>query len=131
MSSSFKLLLSVLGGAVLMLLLLTVFTGVPMMGPGGMMGQWGQGGMMNGGWGALGILWMLVPLLFWGGLLAVILWAVMRITANRQGSDVGTGPGEDSAEEALRQRFARGEIDAKEYKERRHVLNEHRREVPK
>jgi putative membrane protein len=85
-----------------------------MMGSGGMMGQWAQGGMMDGGWSVLGILWMLVPLLFWGGLLAVIVWAILRITANRQG-DAGVGTGEDSAEEILRQRFARGEIEAEEY----------------
>jgi uncharacterized membrane protein len=30
--------------------------------------------------------------------------------------------GEDSAEETLRQRFARGEIDAEEYEERHRVL---------
>jgi putative membrane protein len=70
--------------------------------------------MMDGGWSVLGILWMLVPLLFWGGLLAVIVWAILRITANRQG-DAGVGTGEDSAEEILRQRFARGEIEAEEY----------------
>jgi putative membrane protein len=31
---------------------------------------------------------------------------------------------EDSAEETLRQRFARGEIDAEEYEERRRILRE-------
>lgn len=67
---------------------------------------------MMGNWGAFGWLWMLVPLLFWGGLLAVIVWAVARVFPNR-----GTG-GEpprgraSSAEDVLRERFARGEIDA-------------------
>ena len=49
-----------------MLVLLTVFTGAPIMGPSGMMGRWDQGGMVDDGWGVLGILWMLVPLPFWG-----------------------------------------------------------------
>jgi putative membrane protein len=124
MNNGIRFLLGVLGGAVLVLVLLTLFTGAPMMGPGHMMGQWGRGGMIDGGWGVLGILWMLVPLLLWGGLLAVIVWAVMRITANCQGGDAGTRAGQDSAEEILRQRFARGEIDAEEYEERHCVLRE-------
>ena len=77
---------------------------------------------MDGGWGVLGMLWLLVPLLFWGGLLAVIVWAVLRITANRQGGGADARAGGNSAEEVLRQRFARGEIDAEEYEERHRVL---------
>ena len=61
---------------------------------------------MDGGWGILGILGGLVQLLFWGGLLAVIVWAVVRITANRQGGGTDARVGGDSAEEVLRQRFA-------------------------
>jgi putative membrane protein len=129
MNNGIKVLLGVLGGAVLVLVLLAVFIGAPMMGPGHMMGQWGRGGMMDGGWGMLGILWMLVPLLLWGGLLAVIVWAVMRIAANRQGN-AGTRAGQDSAEDILRQRFARGEIDAEEYEQLHRILNEqYRKEV--
>ena len=71
----------------------------------------GQGGMMYGGWGV-----------FWGGLLAVIVWAVVQITANRQGGATDARAGGDSAEEVLRQRFARGEIDAEEYEERHCIL---------
>ena len=37
---------------------------------------------------------------------------------------------EDSAEETLRQRFARGEIDQQEYEERHRVLREEREESP-
>ena len=81
-----------------------------------------QGGMMDGGWGTLGILGGLLQLLFWGGLLAVIVWAVVRITANRQGGGTDARVGGDSAEEVLRQRFARGEIDQEEYKRSLEVL---------
>jgi|SRR5215216_4953679 len=127
MSSSFKVLLGVLGGAVVVLVLLPVFAGSglfssgSMMGPGGMMGQ---GGMMDGGWGVLGILGLLVQLLFLSGLLAVIVWAVVRISANRQGGGADARAGGNSAEEDLRQRFARGEIDAGEYEERHRILRE-------
>ncbi|HSK99092.1 MAG TPA: hypothetical protein VK869_02025 [Rubrobacteraceae bacterium] len=74
------------------------------------------------GWGFFGWLWMLIPLLFWGGLLAVIVWAVARIFPNRPSSG---GPPErhtDPAEDALRARFARGEIDAAEYEDSMRVL---------
>src|SRR5215216_2718908 len=133
MSSSFKVLLGVLGGAVVVLVLLPVFAGSglfssgSMMGPGGMMGQgsmMGQGGMMNGGWGVLGILGLLVQLLFLSGLVAVIVWVVVRISANRQGGGADARAGGNSAEEDLRQRFARGEIDAGEYEERHRILRE-------
>lgn len=87
-----------------------------------MMGGW-DGGMMGGGWGAFGWLWMIVALLFWGGLLTIIVWAVMRIFPAQR---TGGGPperGAASAEEILRGRFARGEIDAEEYEERRRILH--------
>jgi len=102
-------LLGVLGGAVVVLVLLPVFAGSGPFSSGSMMGQ---GGMMYGGWGVLGILGLLVPPLFLGGLLAVIGWAVVRITANRQGGAADARAGGNSAKEVLRQRFARGEIDA-------------------
>lgn len=77
---------------------------------------------MGGGWGAFGWLWMIIPLLFWGGLLTLIVWAVMRIFP---GGSAGSTPREGSArsaEDTLRERFARGEIDAEEYEERLRVL---------
>jgi putative membrane protein len=122
MSDGIRVLLGILGGAFLLLAGLAVFSGGGLFGPGPMMGP---GGMMDGGfWGAWGVLWMLVPLLFWGGLLAVIAWAVPRIFSGWHGG------GEGSAEEVLRRRFAKGEIDAEEYEERLRVLGQSsRREV--
>ncbi len=75
-------------------------------------------GMMSGG----GWLWMLLPLLFWGGLLVFAAWALIRIFPNRGGDDRGSGVQEESAEEILRKRFARGEIDAEEYERSIEVL---------
>ena len=66
--------------------------------------------------GAFGWLWMLIPLLFWGGLLALIAWAVVRIFP------AGHAGGAPSAEDILRERFARGEVSAEEYEERLRVL---------
>ena len=66
MSSSVKVLLGVVGGAVLGLVLLPVFAGSGLFGSGSMMGSgdmMGQGGMMGSGWGVFGMVWMiLVPL---------------------------------------------------------------------
>jgi putative membrane protein len=77
--------------------------------------------MMDGMMGGGGWLWMLLPLLFWGGLLAFAAWALIRIFPNRGG---GRDPGaqEESAEEILRKRFARGEIDAEEYERSIEIL---------
>jgi putative membrane protein len=121
MSNTLKVLLGVLGGALLVLVVLPVFAGSGLFGSGSMMGQ---GGMMDGGWGFFGIIGALVQLLFFGGLIAVIVWAVVRITANRQGGGAELRAGGDSAEEILRQRFAKGEIDQEEYEERHRVLRE-------
>jgi hypothetical protein len=71
MSRNSKLLLGVVGGAFVVFVMLPVFAGSGLFGSGSMMGaggMMGQGDMMDGGWGVLGILWLLVQLLFWGGL---------------------------------------------------------------
>lgn len=78
-------------------------------------------GMMDG-WGAFGWLWMLIPLLFWGGLLAVIVWSVMRISPNWRTDDGRSEVSGDSAENVLRERFARGEMDTEEYERSLEVL---------
>lgn len=78
-------------------------------------------GMMGGG--GFGFLWMLAPLLFWGGLLAVVVWLVARIFPGvRGGNGGGSGESRDGAEEILRERFARGEIDAGEYERSLEIL---------
>jgi putative membrane protein len=63
-----------------------------------------------GGWGTFGMIGVLFNLLVFAGLLALIAWGVSRVLSVRQG-----GERADSAEEILRQRFARGEVDAEEY----------------
>lgn len=59
--------------------------------------------------------WMILSSLFWLGLVAVAVWALVRFVAQwtrvngpRDAEPVRGGP---SAEEILRQRYARGEID--------------------
>ena len=68
------------------------------------MGPWEHGG---GFWGA----WMLVPLLLWVAFFGLVAWGALRVFSARQGG----GRAADSAEEVLRERFARGEVDAETY----------------
>ncbi len=56
--------------------------------------------------------------------LGLVLWAVFRFLPSPWPDRVGPDRREDSAEETLRQRFARGEINAEEYEERHRVLRE-------
>ena len=125
MGSSVKVLLGILGGAVVVLVLLPVFSGSGLFGSGSIMGQ---GGMMNGGWGVLGIIGMLFPLLFVVGLIAVIVWAVVQFgsgghaASGRYASGSAGGVPEQSAEEILKQRLIKGEVNAEEYEERHHIL---------
>jgi putative membrane protein len=72
--------------------------------------------MMGGG---VGTILLLV-------VLAVAVWAIIKVFPDWQ-DRVGLYNGrenkrEDSAEGILRQRFARGEIDAEEYEERHRIL---------
>ena len=56
--------------------------------------------------------------------LVVVVWAIIKVFPDWQ-DRVGLNHGrEDSAEETLRQRFARGEIDAEEYDKRHRILRE-------
>jgi len=132
MSRNSKVLIGVLGGAFVVLVLVTIFAGSGLFGSGSMMGQ---GDMMGQGWGVLSVLGMglmmlgvvLVPLLLLGGLIAAIVLAVTQLgsgghAASGRHAAGSAGVHEQSAEETLRQRFARGEIDAEEYEERHRVL---------
>lgn len=64
--------------------------------------------------------------------LVVVVWAIIKVVPDWR-DRVGFERREDSAEEILRQRFARGEIEAEEYEERRRILNEQhsREQIPK
>jgi len=59
-----------------------------------------------------------IAILFLAGLLAVAAWGVTRLLSSRRGERVG------SAEEILRERFARGEISVEEYVNSYQVLHE-------
>jgi putative membrane protein len=129
MSRSFMIMLGVLGGAVLVLVVLPVLAGSGLLGSGLVVGP---GGMM-GGWGGFGMGWMMLfPLLFFGCLIAMIVGGMTHHGSGGHDASMrhhGHAAGspevhEHSAEETLRQRFARGEIDAEEYEQRHRTLRE-------
>ena len=69
-------------------------------------------------------------IVFLGGLVAAIVWLGVRIFPKVRRDEQPEGP-RDSAEEILRERFARGEITAEEYQRSIKILRgENAREVP-
>lgn len=85
--------------------------------------SWTQQGGAWGPWGHMGYMGSWIMWLFWIGLLVLIfvaIWALLR--------SVGDGSGRpahrDDAEEILKQRYARGEIDEDTYRRMRQSLRE-------
>lgn len=83
---------------------------------------WGDG--WNWGWGfghmAFGGLMML---LFWGGVILLIVLAVRWLGAGSAGPAM-TGTPRRTAHEILEERFARGEIDKDEFDQRKRLLSD-------
>jgi putative membrane protein len=75
--------------------------------------------------GGLFLIFLIIPVAFWVGLIALIFlgirWLIRQNATDR--SRIAQPP-EDTALELLRQRYARGEIDAAEYEERRRTLGQ-------
>jgi putative membrane protein len=110
----------IIGGVILAVVLLGVFgpwllpTTFGGSGYGGMMGPGMMGGYgMMGGFSWLG---MLTMLLFWIGLIALIVWALINLFPARQATV------EPDAEEILKRRYARGEISQEEFVQAREAL---------
>jgi len=84
---------------------------------GGQSGGWGMmsPGMM-GGFGTMGVMSIL-----WVVVLGVIVWAVVAAVRRPGESGNSTSPA-DSALEVLKRRYARGEINKKEYEEKKKDL---------
>lgn len=89
--------------------------GYAQMGP-GMMGP----GMMNWGYG-MGLGWSIIMMAFWiaviVGIIFMIRWVVLSTDIRRKIR------GEDSALEILKQRYAKGEINKDEFKEKKKDLS--------
>ena len=84
-------------------------------------GAWGGWGGWGGyGWPWPGLLWFLAFVLFWGGLIALLIWAIRLSAASRRDHRVH----HDSADEILRRRLASGEISEEEYERIRRILRD-------
>lgn len=78
------------------------------------MHPWNAGDWGSFGWPWPGILWLIAFLLFWGGLIALLIWAVRLAAAPRR----------EDAETILRRRLASGEITEEEYEHLRELLRQ-------
>jgi len=74
------------------------------------------------GWGHM-IFGSLMMIVFWGGLILVIVLAV-RWLGGASSREAGSPPSRNRALEILQERFARGEIDKEEFNERRRLLSD-------
>ncbi len=86
--------------------------------------------LLQGGHDPLDELWepeVLLLILFLGGLVAVVTWLVVRIFPKVRRDERLEAP-RDSAEEILRERFARGEITAEEFQRSIEILRDGSRE---
>jgi uncharacterized membrane protein len=70
--------------------------------------------MWYGGFGAMGLLWPLAMLLFWGGVVVLVVWALRAFSSR--------SVGHDGAQEILRRRLASGEITQAEYEQARKAM---------
>ncbi len=65
-----------------------------------------------GGWWAGMIIMMVVMVIFWGGIIALIVWAIVRFTRRASGGDITE---RRSPLEIARERYAKGEITKEQY----------------
>jgi putative membrane protein len=72
--------------------------------------------------GGLFLVFLIINVAFWVGLFALIFLGIRWLIRQNATDRSRTEPSEDTALELLRQRYARGEIDATEYEERRRTL---------
>ena len=75
-----------------------------------------------GAGGLFFVAFFVLAILFWGGLLALILLGIRWLLRQSANDRRDLPPAEDTALALLRQRYARGEIDAAEFEERKRTL---------
>jgi uncharacterized membrane protein len=82
---------------------------------------WGWGA--SGGWSWLWPVWLIVAVLFWAGLISLVVWAIRAGSASRRPVNQATMMHEQSIE-TLRRRLAAGQISVEEYEHIRSLLSE-------
>ena len=73
--------------------------------------------MGYGDFAGYGWIWMTMGFVFWALVIGLVFYGFTRVTAGTHRREAGP-----TAEDILRDRFARGEIDAAEYEARRRVI---------
>ncbi len=69
----------------------------------------------SGGWELIGLLWMV---LFWGAIIALVIWAIYRLAGHPgQGSSSGPTP-----LDIVKVRYARGEITKEQFEDLKRTL---------
>jgi putative membrane protein len=81
---------------------------------------WGWGGSGGYGWPWPGLLWLIAFALFWGGLIALLVWAIRLSAASRRDNR----DTRESSDEILKRRLASGEISEEEYERIRRILHD-------
>jgi putative membrane protein len=80
--------------------------------------EWGHGPGMMGGYGA-GWFGGIIMVAFWIAVIVGIIFLIRWLVLSTKG---GVSGGEDSALEILKKRYARGEIDKKEFEQKKKDL---------
>ena len=81
---------------------------------------WGWGGSGGYGWPWPGLLWLIAFALFWGGLIALLVWAIRLSAASRRDNR----DTRENSDEILKRRLASGEISEEEYERIRRILHD-------
>ena len=84
---------------------------------------WGWGG---NGWGWGGIVMAIVLAVFLMAVIAAVIFAIRDLFRGSSRRNGGSPATRSEPEDTLAHRFARGEIDADEYRQRVALLREHR-----
>ena len=79
-------------------------------------------GYGGAGWGGMGWGGVVGMVLVWVVLIGLIVWAATRLLPSRRGGNVNQQSAQDTPEEMLDRRFARGEIDLENYQSQRAAL---------
>ena len=86
-----------------------------------------DGWMWGNGWGWAGwVLMSIVMVLFWAAVITAIVLAIRYAGSSRNAASGPPSYRPSRPEDVLAERFARGEIDAEEYRQRVTLLREHR-----
>ena len=78
------------------------------------------------GWGWAGWILMTVGMVaFWALVITAVVLAIRYLTGSRSSDASATSSVQNRADDVLAERFARGEIDENEYRQRLSALREH------